>query len=217
MSSTSEAELGPGSGIRLILGLGNPGARYAGTRHNRGREVVEELARRWAAPWEETAVCAATVARSGNTLLAMPETYMNRSGYAARCLAERFEIVTERMLVVYDDVALPLGALRLRPSGSPAGQRGMASVIENLRSDEIPRLRLGILPTSGRSTGDLADFVLERFADEESALARRQITSAADACLSWLRDGIETTMNQYNALEPTPVDVGPEKGASQPQ
>src|SRR6185503_4967604 len=129
---------------RLILGLGNPGERYRDTRHNAGFRVVEELARRWGLHLDRQE-CNAFVAQ-GEALLAMPQTYMNRSGWAARCLVETHGIDPLDVLVVYDEVALPLGRLRLRKSGSPGGHRGLESVIENLRTDQVPRLRLGIAP-----------------------------------------------------------------------
>ena len=141
--------------MRLILGLGNPGEEYLDTRHNVGFRVVEELARRWAIPFDRLE-CNSLVGRSaarrgGSSLLVKPQTYMNRSGYAARCFAERHAIESAAVLVVYDEVNLPLGKLRLRRAGSPAGHRGLESVIENLRTAEVPRLRLGVAPGSGKA------------------------------------------------------------------
>ena len=134
------------NGLRLILGLGNPGERYRDTRHNVGFRVVEELARRRGVRLR-TAECASLVGEGPELVLAQPQTYMNRSGYAARCLLERRGLAPQDLLIVFDDVHLPLGRLRLRPSGSPGGHRGMESVLENLRSAEVPRLRLGVGPT----------------------------------------------------------------------
>lgn len=133
-------------------------------------------------------------------LLALPQTYMNRSGYAARCLAERHGFEPPDVLVVYDEIHLPLGRLRLRRSGSPGGHRGMESVIENLRSDEVPRLRLGVAQESGAPPGGdaLADFVLSPFAPEERAAVDDMVARAADACLAWLDQGIEAAMNAFN-------------------
>lgn len=192
--------------MRLVLGLGNPGREYESTRHNRGREVVEELARRRGLelrPGE----CRARLAVEDGVLYATPETFMNRSGYAARCLVERHDVAPSLLLVVFDDVALPLGALRLRPSGGAGGQKGMASVLESLRTDEVPRLRLGIGPEGGFAPEiDRVEFVLERFAPAEDRPAREQIARAADACELWLAAGLEAAMNRYNRAEPAAAE-----------
>lgn len=137
----------------------------------------------------------------GSLVLAAPRTYMNRSGYAARCLVERqqagggFDLAD--LLVVYDDVALPLGRLRLRPGGSPAGHRGMESVIGELHDDGIPRLRLGIAPEEPPE--DLVDFVLAPFAAGEEEAVEAMVARAADACEAWLSEGIDSAMNDFNA------------------
>jgi PTH1 family peptidyl-tRNA hydrolase len=199
----------------VVLGLGNPGAEYEGSRHNRGREVVEELARRRGL----TLVlgdCQTRLASRGELVLATPETFMNRSGYAARCLVERFGVDPARMLVVYDDIYLPLGALRLRTRGGAAGQKGIASILECLRTDAIARLSLGIAPhptgqpdqpaeRDGVDTLNRPDFVLARFTLDEEAAAREQILRAADACEVWLTLGAAEAMNRFNRdPEPTP-------------
>lgn len=129
-------------------------------------------------------------------VLARPRTYMNRSGHAARCLVERYDLAADRILVVYDDVALLLGRLRLRPGGSPGGHRGLESVVNELRSDRIPRLRLGIAPEE--EPEDLVDFVLAPFAEAEREAVDGMVERAADACESWLTDGVETAMNRFN-------------------
>jgi len=196
--STTESER------HVIIGLGNPGKSYLATRHNRGREVVEELARRrgWALDVER---CASMMASDRSLLLAVPDTYMNRSGLAARCLLETEGLGSESLLVVYDDVALPLGALRLRPRGGPGGQKGMASVIENLQTDAIARLRLGILPGGvDLADGELTEFVLAGFEGDEEGLAREQIQRAADACEAWLEGGLQIAMNEFNSTAPSP-------------
>lgn len=145
-------------------------------------------------------------------VLARPQTYMNRSGYAARCLVERYGLELEDLLVVYDEVALPLGRLRLRPGGSPAGHRGLESVIGELRSDRIPRLRLGIAPLppepeEGETEAqegaaplpeDLVDFVLSPFAPEEREVVDGMVSRAAEACQLWLEEGVEAAMGRYN-------------------
>lgn len=189
-----------GAEQRLILGLGNPGERYRSTRHNRGRDVVRELSRRrgWVLSEER---CGSLLAHDESLLLAVPEIFMNRSGLAARCLMETERLEPRQILVVYDDVSLPIGSLRLRARGGPGGQKGMASVIENLQTDRIARLRLGILPAAGKQlpAGDLSDFVLAPFEDAEKCLAEIQIARAADACELWLREGVAATMNAFNS------------------
>jgi PTH1 family peptidyl-tRNA hydrolase len=183
----------------LVLGLGNPGAEYEGTRHNRGREVVEELARRCGVDLRP-GPCQTRLAIDGELVLATPETFMNRSGYAARCLIERYGVDPARLLVVFDDVYLPLGGLRLRTNGGAGGQKGMASVLECLRTQEIARLRLGIAPAAPEASSDLdrVEFVLTRFRPEEQTVATEQIARAADACEAWVRLGAQEAMNRFN-------------------
>lgn len=196
--------------MRLVLGLGNPGRRYAATRHNLGFRVIDELARRHriavdavecnALLGEGTAGGAAGAEVEGaapRLVLVKPQTYMNRSGFAARCLVERRGLALGDLLVVYDEVALPLGRIRLRASGGPAGHRGMESVLGELRSDEVARLRLGIAPEPPPQ--DLVDFVLAPFAAEEAEAVEKAVVSAADACEAWLAEGVEAAMNRFNA------------------
>ncbi|MFQ5527518.1 MAG: aminoacyl-tRNA hydrolase [Thermoanaerobaculia bacterium] len=181
----------------LIVGLGNPGDRYRSARHNLGYLVLDELARRWRIG-ERRLECNALVSESERAVLSWPQTFMNRSGYAVRCLVERHGFSPERTLVVYDDVALPLGRLRLRGSGGPGGHRGMESVIRNLHTDEIPRLRLGILPERDLDDDALSDFVLAPFEPDEAETAGSLAGRAADACESWLDVGLDITMNRFN-------------------
>jgi len=203
---------------KLILGLGNPGETYRDTRHNVGFKVVEELARRWrlelgrlechslvaepapsAEPADPTTPEIPATPADTTAWLALPQTYMNRSGYAARCLVERHGFEPESVLVVYDEVNLPLGRLRLRKAGSPAGHRGLESILENLRSDQIPRLRLGVAGPDGPPPGpDLPDFVLAPFAAAEKEAVGEMVARAADACESWLREGADAAMNRFN-------------------
>ena len=161
---------------------------------------MEELARRRGLQLT-SGDCACRLASGDGFVIGTPETYMNRSGYTARCLRDRLEVEPDAMLIVYDDVALPLGALRVRKKGGPGGQKGMASVIENLRTAEIPRLRLGVAPVAEERAlpDDLVDFVLTGFDGDEAALAADQIREAADACEYWLEHGTGATMNRFNA------------------
>jgi PTH1 family peptidyl-tRNA hydrolase len=193
--------------MRLILGLGNPGEEYRDTRHNVGFRVVEELARRWEVPVDRQE-CNALTGRAAavegegpvrpEILLAKPQTYMNRSGYAARCFAERYELEPAAVLVVYDEINLPLGKLRVRRGGSPAGHRGLESIIEHLRSAEVPRLRLGVAQETKVDGEDLAAFVLGPFTAEEKETVEEMIRRAADACDVWAREGVEAAMRGFN-------------------
>ena len=188
----------------LVLGLGNPGRDYERTRHNVGFLVVEELARR-ARVTLAARDCNCNVATAGEALLAQPQTYMNRSGYAARCLMERHGVPPERILVVLDEVALPLGKLRLRKSGSPGGHRGLESILENLQSDAVPRLRLGVHDDEAPSTGEaLADYVLAPFPTRLQPDVDAMIGRAADACETWLREGADRAMALYNGAVVVP-------------
>ena len=180
-----------------MLGLGNPGERYRGSRHNLGFRVVRELAGRREMALDRLE-CNALVGTTERLVLAMPQTFMNRSGYAARCLAERYEVEAEEVLVVYDDVELPLGRLRLRRGGGPGGHRGMESVIRNLRTEAVPRLRLGIRPETANGPDDLVEFVLEPFGADERPVVEELVGRAAEACQSWLEGDIEATMSRFN-------------------
>ena len=159
--------------------------------------MVDELARRRGVRLEATECNAAVGRRAGvGLVLAQPHTWMNRSGFAARCLVERYGFELEDLLVVYDEVALPLGRLRLRPGGSPAGHRGLESVIAELRSDRVPRLRLGIAPAE--PPADLVGFVLAPFAAGELEAAEDMVRRAADACEAWIDEGVEAAMQRFN-------------------
>ncbi|MEE9562822.1 MAG: aminoacyl-tRNA hydrolase [Thermoanaerobaculia bacterium] len=183
---------------RLILGLGNPGPKYRETRHNCGFRVVEELARRRHLSLNRLE-CKSLLVEGRELVLAAPQTFMNRSGYAARCLSERREIQPADMLIVYDDVWLDLGQLRLRTKGGPGGHRGMESVIRNLGTESVPRLRLGVGNEDRPPQGEeLVDFVLSPFAPTEEIMVEKMIERAADACEMWLQEGAEPTMNRFN-------------------
>jgi len=190
----------------LIVGLGNPGEQYRTTRHNVGFGVIEEIARRrdWQLQGEQ---CMSRLAADETLVLAQPQTYMNRSGHAVHCLAEMRGFEPAEILVVFDDLHLPLGKLRLRRRGSPGGHRGLESILESLRSMEIPRLRLGIgepgvavdeAPPEAAEPGDLVDFVLSEFATDEVETVEAMTVRAADACEFWLAEGVEAAMNSFN-------------------
>ena len=196
MTDLHEERNGPET--RLILGLGNPGMEYRASRHNLGFRVVDELADRRGLRLDRLE-CNALLGEDSEVLLAAPQTYMNRSGFAARCLSDRRGVVPERILVVYDDVQLDLGQLRMRRKGGPGGHRGMESVIRNLRTEHVPRLRLGVAdPEAAIDGANLEEYVLAPFQPEELELVEQLVSRAADASECWLREGVEATMNRFN-------------------
>lgn len=194
----SRVESAQGEPLRLIAGLGNPGRRYVGTRHNVGFRVVETLAARRSTRFDREE-CNALVASGESLLIAKPLTYMNRSGYALRCLLERHDLRPENVLVIYDEVHLPLARLRLRRGGEPAGHRGMESIVRNLRTIEVPRLRVGVGPEDvDLPSAELSDYVLERFSNAETAVVNEMVERAADAAETWLDEGVDQAMNLFN-------------------
>ena len=184
--------------MRVIVGLGNPGRRYRATRHNLGRDVVERLAARLGVRWEEDgwARIARTRVGASAVVLAIPETYMNVSGQAVRDLVRRRRRRATDLLIVHDDLDLPLGHLRLKPGNGPGGHNGIRSLIEVLGTGQFPRLRIGIgRPPAGV---DSADFVLERFTSDERPAIDAAIDRAAEAALAVATDGLPAAMNRYN-------------------
>jgi PTH1 family peptidyl-tRNA hydrolase len=186
------------SDFRLVVGLGNPGSEYAGTRHNVGFEVLDETVRRLGGSWEEDRKWKALKYRDGEVLYMKPLTYMNLSGGAVRKAADYFKILPTQILIVYDEMSLALGRLRLRKSGSAAGHNGIRSVMEHFASEAVPRLRVGI----GESgCGDAVGHVLGRFSECERSLVARVICAAADAVGEVISQGFDSTMNRFNALK----------------
>ena len=181
--------------IRLVAGLGNPGAEYNGTRHNVGFEVVNRLASEWGLSWQQEKSWQVLWAKGANALLVKPTSYMNRSGEPLRAIAQFYKIAPAEMLVVLDDMALPLGRLRLRPDGGTAGHNGLESVIVQFGTEEIPRLRVGIgaAPREGS-----VDYVLGRFFEEERPLVDETIVRAAEAAKWAIDKGVLSAMNQFN-------------------
>lgn len=193
--------------LALVVGLGNPGDRYVGTRHNVGWEVLDALVRRLAAdPARPTRIdrldCRALTGRvkigATPVLLAKPQTYMNLSGESVKGLLRKHAVPPERMLVVSDDVALPVGRLRIRPSGSSGGQKGLQNVIDCLGTDAFPRLRVGIAGDHFRPGEDKADYVLERFSKAERAALVPVLETACEAIETFVAEGLEVAMNRFN-------------------
>ena len=192
--------------MKLIVGLGNPGAQYRGTRHNIGFAVIDEIARR-AAVGFESAPAEAVIAKwrrpEGGALLAKPLTFMNLSGQAVGELARYFKVDVPDVLIVVDEVQLPLGRLRARARGSAGGHNGLKSVIAHL-GDDFSRLRIGV--GRGEQQRDLADHVLSRFEKDEAAEVERMTTRAADAAEMFITSGIEAVMNAFNGGDPATTE-----------
>ena len=194
--------------VGLVLGLGNPGERYAHTRHNVGFDVAAEVARRCGLrEWLVRPSCELAVITPGRlVVLARPLTFMNRSGGAAAALLAELDLEPRNLLVTVDDIDLPLGALRLRPHGGPGTHNGLRDICDHIGSG-FPRLRIGI--RGSQIAGDLADYVLSPFDSGELALVESAIDRAADAVASVLRDGVERSMNIYNRQQ---VQAEPTEG-----
>lgn len=185
--------------MKLVVGLGNPGRKYEGTRHNLGFRVVAESARRFSAPpvrnkfesqYTEIQIAGQRV------LLVCPQTFMNLSGTSVLAWRDFYKIENDEILIICDDLSLPLGKIRFRPKGSAGGQKGLKNVIQRLGSQEIPRLRLGI--DSPPDQWDVADYVTSKFRQSELETIEIAIQVAADAAETWTRAGADACMNQYN-------------------
>ena len=211
-SARGEAEeqpvgpIGPASAMapaRLIVGLGNPGDQYAGTRHNIGFRVVERLADRAGVSWQFDPGLDARVARTEiaglDCLLLAPQTFMNRSGTSVFAACTRWPGLdpTSDLLVVYDDLDLPTGRIRLRPSGGAGGHRGIGDILERLDVRAVPRLRFGVGHPGTRD--EVLDWVLSPFPAEEETVVAGSVEHAADALEMALGEGLTVAMGQFNA------------------
>ena len=193
--------------LHLIVGLGNPGAKYARTRHNIGFQLVERLADGWRADWSAEKKFQARVARAERdgkpVLLAEPQTFMNASGEAVGAMAGFYRLPLARLLVAVDDADLPLGEIRLRKSGSSGGHHGLESIEQRLGSREFARLRLGIGRTADGKR-EITDYVLAPFGAAETALVERVLKAACAQVECWLDAGIEKAMSQFNGVVKSP-------------
>jgi PTH1 family peptidyl-tRNA hydrolase len=184
--------------IRLVAGLGNPGVEYTVTRHNVGFMAVDQVAANFGSTWERSTKWEAVIAKCGDALLVKPMSFMNRSGDPLFAVAQFYKISPQQILVVMDDLALPLGHIRIRPDGGTGGHNGLESVILRFGTEEIPRLRIGI----GAAPRDAAvDYVLSRFFEEEKPLVRLIIERAAKAVKCTIDNGMVSAMNTFNKSE----------------
>lgn len=200
--------------MRVVVGLGNPGAKYRGTRHNVGFDVIACLAERFfvgRCKAKFNAEIAEVSVRNEKVVLVSPLTFMNLSGQSVRAAVDFYKLPIESLLVICDDINLDLGRLRFRPSGSAGGQNGLKDIIQKLGSQSFSRLRVGV----GKAPAgwDAADFVLGKFSAEEQPLIDTSVVRAANAVEEWVASGVQVAMNLYNRdpAKPkdksTPVDV----------
>jgi PTH1 family peptidyl-tRNA hydrolase len=186
--------------LHLIVGLGNPGADYAKTRHNAGFLLVERLAARWKCDWANEKKFHARIAKAERDgkriLLCQPQTFMNLSGESAGAVKDFYQVPLKQVLVAVDDADLPLGEIRLRADGGTAGHHGLESVEQHLATSNYTRLRIGI----GRADGarEITDYVLAKFDAGERELLEKVLDRAANQVETWLDDGIEKAMNKFN-------------------
>ncbi len=187
--------------MRLIVGLGNPGQRYVGTRHNVGFEVIDALARRASIAMTTekfSAFFGDGVLAGEKVVLLKPTTFMNRSGRSVLAAGRFYKLDISELLVISDDLALPVGRIRMRAEGSSGNHKGLADIINRLGTNEFCRLRVGI----GESIGQTTDYVLGRFSQDEETIMARAHQWAADAVESWIQNGVESTMSRYNGDPP---------------
>ena len=184
----------------LLAGLGNPGSQYARTRHNAGFRVVDAVAKKWGAewkPWQNLGEYAKVSVGEHEIFLLKPTTYMNESGRAVSSLARFYKIPPQNCVICFDEVSLDTGKLRFRKNGSAGGQKGMKSVIEQLGTQDIPRLRLGIGPKPEKF--DLVNFVLSKFSPEQDDLVEQAAARAAEVLELYFTQGADRAMNACNS------------------
>jgi PTH1 family peptidyl-tRNA hydrolase len=196
--------------MKLIVGLGNPGEGYANTRHNAGWMVVDAFARKFRidiTKHEKQAMTGEGRVGGGSVKVAKPLTYMNLSGDAVRLLVNAYLDATDDLLVVYDDIDLPIGKLRIRPNGSAGTHNGMRSIIGSLATEQFPRLRFGVRGAD-HAEYRLRDYVLDEFTSAEMPLVESSIERAVDALVLFVRGDLKRAMNQFNR-DPEPPKANP--------
>lgn len=183
----------------IIIGLGNPTPQYAGTRHNIGFDVITKLSEKYNIPLDfkkHKAFCGKGMIEGEKVILAQPQTFMNLSGESVRELTDYYKVSEEEIIIIYDDISLDVGQIRIRAKGSAGGHNGIKSIIQHLGSEEFPRIKVGV--GDKPKNWDLADYVLSRFPVEEQEAVEEGKNMAADACVKIMQEGINAAMNIYN-------------------
>jgi PTH1 family peptidyl-tRNA hydrolase len=187
--------------MKIIVGLGNPGKKYEGTRHNAGFMVIDRFAEKLEIKIEKkkfSALIGETTVKGEKCLLVKPQTYMNLSGEAVLAVKQFYKAQPEDIIVVYDDMDLPVGKIRIRKQGGSGGHKGMISIISCLGTENFIRIRIGIGGPKDRSEQEVINHVLGDFTSEEKAIIRETQEKAAEAVLLLLQEGVEASMNRYN-------------------
>lgn len=183
----------------ILVGLGNPGVEYVKTRHNIGFEIIDFVCQKLSVKMEDRSGpwnAGITNHRGIKIVLLKPDTYMNLSGRAVSKALQLFRMMPTECMVITDDINLPVGKIRIRKSGSAGGHNGLSDIIERIRTDEFPRMRLGV--GNEFAKGLQADYVLSPFSEQQRLLIDDMIPSAVEACLCFCREGIDTSMNRFN-------------------
>ncbi len=185
--------------MHIIIGLGNPTREYQATRHNVGFDAITRISDDYRIPLDfkkHKAICGKGYIEGEKVILAQPQTYMNLSGESVRELADFYKAAPEEIIIIYDDISLAVGQLRLRSKGSAGGHNGIKSIISHLGTQEFPRIKVGV---GDKPKGwDLADYVLSRFHNDEQPIIREALKNTSDAVRAILKDGMESAMNIYN-------------------
>lgn len=185
--------------MHIIIGLGNPTDKYQATRHNIGWDAITRLSDDYRIPLDfrkHKAICGKGYIEGEKVVLAQPITYMNLSGESVRELVDYYKVSPEDIIIIYDDISLDVGQLRIRKKGSAGGHNGIKSIISHLGTDEFPRIKIGV--GDKPKDWDLADYVLSRFAAEEQATIREALKDTSEACKLMITSGMDAAMNQYN-------------------
>ena len=188
----------------LIIGLGNPGTEYAATRHNIGFDMVTYLSDKYRIPLrgkEGRAIVGKGFIEGQKVMLAQPQTYMNLSGESVRALVDFYKLTEEELVIIYDDISMPVGQVRIRPKGSAGGHNGIKSIIQHLGTQEFPRIKIGV--GDKPANGDLVKHVLGRFGKEEDARIRDVFELAEKGLLAMLQGDLAAAMNQVNGIKIT--------------
>lgn len=186
----------------LIVGLGNPGTEYAATRHNIGFDMITYLSDKYRIPMrgkEGKAIVGKGFIEGQKVMLAQPQTFMNLSGESVRALMDYYKLTEEEVVIIYDDISMPVGQVRIRPKGSAGGHNGIKSIIQHLGTQEFPRIKIGV--GDKPANGDLVKHVLGRFGKEEDAMIRDVFELAEKGLLALLQEDVATAMNAVNGIK----------------